>query len=80
MSILLVSLLFGLCACGNGNGAAAGGQDSGVVDGIADGCELDQDIAAVSSSRSIMRLTDSRCPMALARRFMTALFSSWLCT
>ena len=28
MSILLVSLLLGLCACGNGNGAAAGGQDS----------------------------------------------------
>ena len=28
MSILLASLLFGLCACGNGNGAAAGGQDS----------------------------------------------------
>ena len=28
MSILLVSLLFGLCACGNENGAAAGGQDS----------------------------------------------------
>ena len=28
MSILLVSLLLGLCACGNGNDAAAGGQDS----------------------------------------------------
>ena len=28
MSILLVSLLLGLCACGNGSGAAAGGQDS----------------------------------------------------
>ena len=28
LSILLVSLLLGLCACGNGNGAAAGGQDS----------------------------------------------------
>ena len=28
MSILLVSLLLGLCACGNGNGAAADGQDS----------------------------------------------------